>query len=105
MRNINILLYALVALVPLCAVAQAPQSHSVTLAIHATASTGSDDYTDSTGSDGNVYSYRYTGGTGAGGDVTFHVGTPAMVVVHLSGHDYDFDGVTFPIDPNHQLSR
>jgi len=81
------------------------QSHSITLDVRNFSSGGDDGYTDVRASNGTTYSYKYSGGSGKGGDVTFHVGTPATVVVHVqSDPRYTIDNVSFTGDVNHQLS-
>jgi len=89
-----------------CAVAQGnPITH---LNVHDHASTGSDGYTDVAACDA-TYSYKYSGGSGKGGDVTFTNRGPESVVLKLdnatpSDRRYTLNNVTFPIDPHKQLS-
>lgn len=74
-----------------------PPSHSITLDVQAGSSGGSNQ---------QVYSCTYSGGTGNGGDVTFTGRGATTVVVHLTGdRKYTIDDVSFPSDPNDQLSN
>ncbi len=107
MRNIALL----VIFATLCSslsMAHAQSSNngrSIALDVRNVSSGGADGYTDVTASNGKTYSYKYSGGEGKGGDVTFHVGTPATVVVQLhSDPRYTINDVTFKDDTNSQLS-
>lgn len=82
-----------------------PDNRTIHLDLHDYASSGSDGYTNSVASDGVVYSYKYSGGTGNGGDVTFTSRGRVNVTVQLpSGNRYTVANVTFVNDINHQLS-
>lgn len=106
MRNIAVLMFlAFICSSVATAFAQSSNSHSITLDVRNASSGGADGYTDVTASNGRTYSYKYSGGEGNGGDVTFHVGTPATVVVQLhSDPRYTINDVTFKDDTNNQLS-
>ena len=82
------------------------QSHSITLDVRDSAG-GKDGYVDASSSTGGSYSCRYAGGDNNTGDVTISGrGSVATVVVHLTGGSrYAVDDVSFPEDPNSQLSR
>ncbi len=80
----------------------------INLSLHDTPSNGSDGYTDIDAC-GSTYSYKYSGGTGNGGDVTFTGRRPVTVVLKLnnassSDRRYTLRDVTFEGDDNHQLS-
>ena len=80
----------------------------INLSLHDTPSNGSDGYTDIDAC-GSTYSYKYSGGTGNGGDVTFTGRRPVTVVLKLnnassSDRRYTLRDVTFEGDGNHQLS-
>ncbi len=82
-----------------------PDNRNIQLDIHDHESNGSDGYTNSVASDGAVYSYKYSGGTGNGGDVSFTSRGRVNVTVQLpSGNRYTVANVTFANDVNHQLS-
>jgi hypothetical protein len=103
----HVILCALALAVPVSALADMTQSmsRSITLDVRNASSGGRDGYVDTTASNGQVYSYKYTGGDNNTGDVTFHGRGPATVVVHLkSDPRYAIDEVKFPDDPNSQLS-
>jgi hypothetical protein len=100
----NIILCAVISAVS--ASAFADNSQTITLSVKDSPSTGSDGYTDTTASNGEVYSYKYAGGGGDGGDVTFKTGKPATVVLQLNGaRRYAIDDISFPRDPNNQLTK
>jgi hypothetical protein len=83
----------------------APASPNITLEVHDHASSGNDGYTDTTASNGAVYSYRYSGGEGSGGDVIFR--TRGRVTVHVrlpNGSNYVVEQVRFSGDTHDQLS-
>ena len=80
----------------------------ITLSLHDTPAHGSDGYTN-VAACGSTYSYKYSGGTGNGGDVTFIGRRPVTVVLKLnnaspSDRRYTFGDVTFEGDDNDQLS-
>jgi hypothetical protein len=82
-----------------------PDNRTIQLDLHDHASSGSDGYTNTVASDGVVYSYRYSGGTGNGGDVSFTSRGRVNVTVQLqSGNRYTVADVTFANDIHHQLS-
>lgn len=82
----------------------APVSPHITLDVRHMPSNGSDGYTDTTASNGAVYSYKYTGGDGGGGDVTFRERGRVTINVQLSGSGYRIDHVGFTGDIHEQLS-
>lgn len=82
----------------------APASPNITLEVHNHASSGSDGYTNTTASNGATYSYRYSGGEGAGGDVVFRSRGRVVIHVRLAGAaGYAVDHVAFADDTHHQL--
>lgn len=82
-----------------------PDNRTIQLDLQAHASNGSDGYTNSVASDGAVYSYRYSGGTGNGGDVAFTSRGRVNVTVQLqAGNRYTVASVAFANDIHHQLS-
>lgn len=87
------------------AVAAAPASPNIRLDVRNSPSNGSDGYTDTTASNGATYSYKYSGGEGNGGDVTFKSRGKVTINVHLTnGSGYSIDDVSFSGDSNDQLS-
>lgn len=55
--------------------------------------------------DSSGYTCQYSGGDNPAGDVTFHVGTPASVALHVTGdRSYTIDKIKIASDPNQQLS-
>jgi hypothetical protein len=78
----------------------------ITLDVRNFPSNGSDGYTNTTASNGATYSYQYSGGSGHGGDVTFHVGNghSTFVVQLRSDPRYTFNTITFTNDTYSQLS-
>ena len=100
----KLLLCAVVCAMPAIAAAASPSSRSIALDVRDAPSSGADGYTDTTASNGKVYSYKYSGGDKGGGDVTFTGRGAGTVVVHLRGSRYAIDSVDFPDDPNDQLS-
>ena len=86
------------------AMAAPPASPHIQLDIQNHASSGSDGYTDTTASNGAIYSYRYSGGEGKGGDVIFRTRGRVTVNVHLDdGRHYSIENVTFTGDTHQQL--
>ncbi|HEY8009536.1 MAG TPA: hypothetical protein VIE67_00890 [Rudaea sp.] len=89
--------------------ATAASGVTITLDVRNFPTNGSDGYTDTTASNGHVYSYKYSGGNGKkGGDVEFDKadGHNTTVVLHLhSDARYTINNVAFPVDPNSQLSQ
>ena len=82
-----------------------PDNRNIQLDLQDHASSGSDGFTNSIASDGAVYSYRYSGGTGNGGDVSFTSRGRVNVTVQLPpGNRYTVGSVAFENDINHQLS-
>jgi len=82
-----------------------PGNPTIDLYVQDHGSNGSDGYTDTTASNGNTYSYRYTGGSGNGGDLTFTQRGAVTIVLQLKGdRRYTISNVSFPSDPNNQLS-
>ena len=104
----SMLFFALVFVLSVPGFAVAASSVSITLDVRNFPSTGSDGYTNTTATNGKVYSYKYSGGTGNGGDATFNRadGHNTTVVLHVhSDPRYAIDSVTFPVDPHAQLSQ
>ncbi len=104
----SMLFFALIVVLSAPGSAAAASSVPITLDVRNFASSGSDGYTNTTASNGKTYSYKYSGGTGKGGDATFtrSDGHKVTVVLHLqSDSRYSIDSVAFPVDPNNQLSR
>jgi hypothetical protein len=86
-------------------VAAASAGPRISLDVHNTPSNGSDGYTDTTASNGAIYSYRYSGGEGKGGDVIFKTRGRVTVNVHVAnGSGYSIDDVSFIGDAGEQLS-
>jgi len=82
-----------------------PGNPTITLDVRNWGSNGSDGYTSTTASNGATYSYRYSGGTGNGGDVTFTTRGRVTIVVQLqSDSRYTIENVGFTGDSNNQLS-
>lgn len=82
-----------------------PAGPNITLEVHDHASDGSDGFTNTTASNGAVYSYRYSGGEGAGGDVIFHGRGRVIFHVRLAnGSGYAIEHVGF-VDDSHQQLR
>lgn len=82
-----------------------PASPNISLEIHNHASNGSDGYTNTTASNGAVYSYRYSGGEGNGGDVVFRTRGRVTVNIHVANDSgYSIEDVEFHDDANQQLS-
>ena len=72
---------------------------NISLDIHDHQSNGPDGYTNTVASDGKVYSYMYSGGTGNGGDVSFTSRGRVTVTVKLpQGTRYQTDNVGFEND-------
>jgi hypothetical protein len=78
----------------------------ITLDVRNFPSNGSDGYTNTTASNGATYSYKYSGGSGHGGDVTFQVGHghQTFVVQIRSDPRYTYSSITFTNDTYSQLS-
>lgn len=82
-----------------------PTGPNIRLDVHDHASNGSDGYTDTTASNGAIYSYRYSGGEGKGGDVIFRSRGRVTFQVRLDdGSDYTIEQVRFMEDTHQQLS-
>ncbi len=97
----NLMLSAILLAASTAAFAAPP----ITLEVRAQASDGTDGYTDSTGSNGGAYSYRYSGGSGNGGDVEFVGRGQGTIVIHLRAErNFSLDSVSFRNDANDQLS-
>lgn len=78
---------------------------NISLDVHNHASSGSDGYINTIASDNAVYSYKYSGGTGNGGDVSFTSRGRVNITVKLThGTRYQIGDVSFANDTNHQLS-
>ncbi|MDE2149795.1 MAG: hypothetical protein KGJ55_08195 [Gammaproteobacteria bacterium] len=95
-----------------CAVAQQAPTVSgnpiINLDVRDAPSSGADGYTDVTAC-GTQYSYRYSGGGGKGGDVTFTSRGKVTVVIKLNndsnaGRRYTINDISFKNDANGQLS-
>lgn len=83
-----------------------PSNVNVSLDVRNFPSNGSDGYTNSTATNGAVYSYKYSGGNGpnGGGNAEFNGRGNANVIVQMhSDQRYSITNVTFN-DPNNQLS-
>jgi hypothetical protein len=86
------------------AIARPPANPNIQLDIQNHASSGSDGYTNTTASNGSIYSYRYSGGEGSGGDVVFRTRGRVTVNVHLGdGRNYSIEDVSFTGDTHQQL--
>lgn len=79
---------------------------NVNLDVRNTASSTSDGYTNTTASNGAVYSYRYTGGSDGHGNSTEKVGggVAKITVVLNSDPRYQISGVLFSGDAGPDLS-
>ena len=77
---------------------------NITLDVKNTASTGSDGYTNAEGSEGGIYSYKYSGGDDDQGHVTVHKGTPTVISVTLHTTGYSVEGAGVTNDPNEDIS-
>jgi hypothetical protein len=88
-----------------CLAAQEPTSTQIYLDIHNYPSTGSDGYTNSIASNNMVYSYRYSGVGGDGGDVVYNYPGSSWILVNM-GNDprYRIAFVGFTNDVHNQLS-
>ncbi len=103
-RAFSILLVILVSMTGVALAWAAPASPNITLDVHNHASSGSDGYTNTTASNGATYSYRYSGGEGAGGDVMFRSRGRVVIHVRMAGAaGYAIDHVGFVDDTHHQL--
>jgi len=84
-----------------------PSNVNVNLDVRNFPSNGSDGYTNSTASNGAIYSYQYSGGNGpgGGGNAEFNGRGNANVVVQMhSDQRYTISNVVIANDPNQQLS-
>jgi hypothetical protein len=82
-----------------------PGNPTIDLDVRNFPSNGSDGYTNTTASNNAIYSYKYSGGTGNGGDVTFTSRGRVTIVVQLqSDPRYTINSITFSNDVNNQLS-
>jgi hypothetical protein len=82
-----------------------PDNANISLDVRDFPSNGSDGYTNTAASNGAVYSYKYSGGTGHGGDVAFTGRGRVTVTVQLqSDPRYWISNVGFTNDTNNQLS-
>ena len=82
-----------------------PNNATINLDVRNSSSGGADGYIDTTASNGAVYSYKYSGGSGNGGNAEFPGRGRVTVVVQLrSDARYTIANVSFAADPNNQLS-
>ena len=82
-----------------------PSNANVSLDVRNFPPNGSDGYTNTTASNNATYSYRYTGGSDNGGDVTFNGRGRVTLTVHLqSDPRYEIGNVGFTGDANNQLT-
>jgi hypothetical protein len=86
-----------------------PNNFSVNLDVRNSASSGSDGYTNTTASNGSVYSYKYSGGNGGGGDVNVpnaggHNANAAITVTMNSDPRYSITNVGFVGDTLNQFA-
>lgn len=73
-----------------------PTNVNVTLDVRNFSSGGQNGYTDTTASNGNTYSYKYTGGSDSHGDVYEHDrGTAIIYVTIRADPRYHVNDVTF----------
>ena len=104
-RMLAVIMLMLVGMVLALDVAAASASPRISLDVLSGPSTGSDGYTDTTASNGDAYHYKYSGGEGNGGDLTFKTRGRVTINVHLTnGSGYTIDDVAFTHDSKHQLS-
>ncbi len=104
-RMLAVSMLMLVGMVLALDVAAASGSPRISLDVRSGSSNGSDGYTDTTASNGDAYSYRYSGGEGKGGDLTFKIRGRVTINVHLTnGSGYTIEDVSFTDDDNKQLS-
>jgi len=104
----KIMLAATVLICSLAGSALAQGNPVIHLSVHDHASNGADGYTNVPACD-TTYSYRYSGGSGNGGDVTFTRRGKVTVVLRLDndsphGSRFTLNDVTFKNDTNHELS-
>lgn len=104
-RMLAVIMALLVGMVLAVGTAAASGSPRISLDVRNAPSNGSDGYTNTTASNGATYSYRYSGGEGTGGDLTFKTRGRATINIHLTnGSGYAIDDVSFTDDNNDQLS-
>lgn len=82
-----------------------PNNATINLDVRNSSSGGAGGYIDTTASNGAVYSYQYSGGSGNGGSVEFQGRGRVTVVVQLrSDARYTIAEVSFAADTHNQLS-
>lgn len=86
-----------------------PNNFSVSLDIRNFPSNGSDGYTNTTASNGSIYSYQYSGGNGGGGNVNVpgagNAGSNAAITITMNSDPrYSITGVGFRDDTLNQFA-